>query len=271
VIEITNKENKVIYVSKNAENIREAVEEAVRRGVSLENANFAGKDLSYLEARGGVFSGACFESAILDYAELETITACSADFRRASFIKTRIEASILTNCTFAHSKWDSCWINSSEFFDSDFTEVHMSEITAHSTKLDGCRFDGAVVKWSDFSLSTLDKALCTKGKFLGVKFIATNFTGAVFQLVEIVGTNMRQSDFTNSVFKDCFLLGVTLNESSFKNTSFEGSSLHEVELLRIISEGVVNTKGVDFTASIFDKQTLVALEFKDCPFGAILE
>jgi uncharacterized protein YjbI with pentapeptide repeats len=57
--------DEVIYISETANTTREAVMEAIKNKISLENANLIGVDLSGLDLRGSNFRGANLKGANL--------------------------------------------------------------------------------------------------------------------------------------------------------------------------------------------------------------
>ncbi len=111
-IEIRNRfTNEIIYESKTAATLKEAVEEAVKNkadlsGADLSGANLTGSDLSGADFEEADLSGADFLRADLSGADLEGVNLTRADLWRADLSGADLAGSDLSGAILCYCKMD---------------------------------------------------------------------------------------------------------------------------------------------------------------------
>lgn len=160
MIVITDSRNAVLYQGEHA-SIKEAVEAAVRGGVSLRGANLRGADLSGVDLSGPMpsnpdfrwakLSGACLEKANftrtrLAGADLRGARAHEAVFRGARLFEARLGRAALGNADFIDACLTGAAMQGAYLRYADFRDACLEEAT-----LDGADVSGAL--WHEASLN----------------------------------------------------------------------------------------------------------------------
>lgn len=79
-VSIADKHGNILYTDHETTDFRQALENAVKRGVNLENANLSNHNLSGLDLSGGKFKNADFSNSVLSWSNLQGADVENADF-----------------------------------------------------------------------------------------------------------------------------------------------------------------------------------------------
>ena len=93
----------VLYENAEIDNLRGLVEEAVRNGVNLIDADLRGADLSHMDLRGANFSCADLRGADLRGANLIDADLSGANLRGANFSRTDLRGANLDDANLSHT------------------------------------------------------------------------------------------------------------------------------------------------------------------------
>ena len=109
LINILHKNTGAVLYTTTVDNLRKAVEAAVRAGTSLANADLAGQDLRGANLEGGTFTsanckGTLFDNAVLRGADFSSATLTNASMKDVLSHKMNTSGAETTNLT--HQKRD---------------------------------------------------------------------------------------------------------------------------------------------------------------------
>lgn len=104
---ITNTRGEVLFISENATDRGEALQEAVSEGVRLHNASLAGAQLRDIRLSGADLAGADFRGAVLDHVDLSHADLSHANFKGAKLQDVKYRHAKLHGSTLAISHAES--------------------------------------------------------------------------------------------------------------------------------------------------------------------
>jgi len=112
---ILNTSGNVIFTSESANNLREAVIEAVSKGISLADADFRGANLRGANLRGADFTDADFTDADLT----------DADFTDADFRNANLECAVLIGANLRNANLTRAILRGADFRGADFRNADL--------------------------------------------------------------------------------------------------------------------------------------------------
>lgn len=123
MIEIKNNNNKVLYASATAQNLAQAVEEAVSLGISLTFANLYKADL-----RGCNLCKGDFRWATLAYAKLQNADFTDASLQGCNMVKANFHGAILTNTYFDCGCLDYARMDLSDLVNTNLDRMRLNKV-----------------------------------------------------------------------------------------------------------------------------------------------
>jgi len=103
-IKILHKTTMAVLATVMTDNVKKAVEAAIRAGTSLANADLSGQDLRGANLEGGIFTsanckGTNFDGAVLRGADFSGATLTNASMRNVLSVKCNLSGADTTNLT----------------------------------------------------------------------------------------------------------------------------------------------------------------------------
>lgn len=170
---------------------RQDVEDKIKNGESLCEADLSGLDLSGIQLEGADLEEANLESSNLSGANLSGASLVNANLGRAD-----LSGAVLISSTFEGSNLRNADLSNADLTKSQFSEAYMGgatlvQITGVDTNFQGCYLGGA-----DLS--------------------ETQLVGA-----NLVSANLEKTDLRNSHLQGCILDGANLLRAKVAGTTFE--------------------------------------------------
>lgn len=123
MITIKNNNNKVLYASTTAENLAQAVEEAVALGIPLTCA-----DLRKADLRGGNFRKGQFRWATFAYAKLQGADFTDASLQGCNLVRANLHDAILVNTYFDCGCLDYARMDLKDMGETSFDRVNLNRV-----------------------------------------------------------------------------------------------------------------------------------------------
>ncbi len=218
MIQIKNESEEVIYESKEAETINQAVEEAVRNHVSL-----SGADLSYADLYGADLSGAYLCKADLSGADLSGAYLCKADLSGADLSCANLSRAYLCKANLCGANLYGANLYGANLIEAKLADVLTCERTLFFEQV--CPSEGSFIGWKKAkgyivkllipedakrSSATTYKCRCSKAKVmeiqdcegnkLDLKEIQSDFC---LSFIYEVGKTVEVEDFNEDRWNEC--------------------------------------------------------------------
>jgi len=159
-----------VLFSSTAPSVRLAVEDALRKHISLARVDLRAQNLAALNAGGADFRAANFGGAIMQGCSLE-----GANLNNARFDRANLNGANLTGATAAYASFVGCQMRGTSLANGDFkgSDFTMSEITGVNlmqADLSSCKFSFAHVTNSNFELADMNSVALNGATFGGCNF-----------------------------------------------------------------------------------------------------
>jgi uncharacterized protein YjbI with pentapeptide repeats len=140
-MEIKSNSGAVIYKSDKVKTIKDLVQEALKAGADLSEANLAAADLQAIKiGENGV---AIFKGANLSRAMLSASTLSGADFSRANLSHATFFGAKLHRACFAGANLMGASLIKADLSSADFTGANLMGADMTNARLDGANMEGA--------------------------------------------------------------------------------------------------------------------------------
>ncbi|MEG4235502.1 pentapeptide repeat-containing protein [Microcoleus sp. Pol11C3] len=207
---------------------------------SLQTANLAGFDLSYVNLSEANLSGANLKGADLQAAKL-----LQANLRKANLSETNLNQADLTMAS--------------------LIEANLSKANLRGAKLAVANLSGANLKQADLESANLVVADLSKTDLKDTKLVSANFSGANLTGVNLVGVklysvnlsgaNLTQANLCGSSLVQVDLSGATLSSADLRGADLNGTNLEKANLKGANLSGVVNLEKAKFAGAIMPDGT----------------
>ena len=207
---------------------------------SLQTANLAGFDLSYVNLSEANLSGANLKGANLQAAKL-----LQANLRKANLSETNLNQADLTMAS--------------------LIEANLSKANLRGAKLAVANLSGANLKQADLESANLVVADLSKTDLKDTKLVSANFSGANLTGVNLVGVklysvnlsgaNLTQANLCGSSLVQVDLSGATLSSADLRGADLNCTNLEKANLKGANLSGVVNLEKAKFARAIMPDGT----------------
>ena len=209
------------------------------RGAYLEEASWAGVDLTGAILREADLSHADLSSARLDRANLWNTQLMSADLHAASLCSTQIERADLRlahlagvraeGARFEGARLDGADLEGAILHRAILREADLSHARLKGARLAGAELSGAKLDDADFSGADLSGSSLWQldlrsAEFESACFIRANLTGC-----NLEGLSLPQAAFTRANLTNALLTGSCMPGASFRGACLRAAGLAEVE------------------------------------------
>jgi uncharacterized protein YjbI with pentapeptide repeats len=133
VIRLTNRDGILLHKSY-ALTLKEALSEAVGKGIILENLDISYQDLSFLNCDDGAFSNVSFKGCNLIGANLSEANLSNCDFTECSLTGACFAYSRINCCDFYNAELSACDFSSAYLYKVNFSGAGMFNVDFTSTE-----------------------------------------------------------------------------------------------------------------------------------------
>jgi len=201
-----------IYSSETANNIKEAIIEAIENNVELKAANLQGANLQKVYLRGANLEGANLEGANLEDANLIGANLQGANLYRAKLARANLYRARLEG--------------------ANVQKVYLRAATLQAATLQGANLQGANLQGADLSRANLT----------GANLEGTNLEGASLEKAELQGANLQRANLQYLNFSMANLQGANLTGANIAGANITGVNLEGANLAGANLEGAIISK-----------------------------
>jgi uncharacterized protein YjbI with pentapeptide repeats len=170
----------VLYTAENAQDVRQALREAVEADILLQHADLRDLDLTDLELDGGRFVGSRFVGSRFVGSRFVGSRFDGSSFDGSSFVGSRFVGSRFVGSSFVGSRFVGSRFVGSSFVGSRFVGSRFDGSSFVGSRFVGSRFDGSSFDGSSFVGSSFDGSSFVGSRFVGSRFVGSRFVGSRF-------------------------------------------------------------------------------------------
>lgn len=220
-----------------------------------------------------------------DYRDLREGDLGAGDFSGQSMRGVLLGQRRFTGLNVRGSNLTGAHLDGGTFFDSDFRETDLTELTSVASMFDNCDMRAAVMdrtvltaRWSNTNLSSL---VATNSDLHDTQMNRVNatdssFAGVEFRSAHLTGVNFHGSKFTNSpTGRPCRFTSADMYRTEFTGVHFYGTDLTRTQIREsgFTAATVLSTNfdrasisGTSFKAAFLDDVSLRGARFDGCTF-----
>jgi uncharacterized protein YjbI with pentapeptide repeats len=214
--------------------LRQQVEEALEKGVSLAGRDLSGADLSGMSFEGADLTGALMESARL---------------RGTRFTRAKLGNAVLAR---AH-------LEEADLEGADLRGANLGHALLQGASLRGADLSRAVLDQADLRRADLSGASVAGAQLLGIDITEANFSdarvrGAVFHEADLSDVRFVRADVAEATFMKCTLdrasfAGADLTKANFVESEGDAVSFFEAKMERAVFALGTRLPRADFRAA----------------------
>ena len=213
-IEIKTERGKVLFSLEKEDNtIKYTAEEAAMRGVSLENADFIGVDLS----------GVYLSNADLYNANFQNANLSNANIRGANLSEANLDNACLRNAVLNYANLSDARLVNSNLCHADLSGAIIINSDLRKSDLNNAIFRRACLIYSNLSYANLTEAC----------LISANLDYA-----NLIGSNLHCANLTDASISNVKLSDANLNDANLYNANLSGTNLIEAKNVPHIPMGL---------------------------------
>jgi len=277
-------EGKTLFVS-HADTLRQALEQAVARGINLAGADFTGAYLPNVKLQNALLTGAQFSKANLQGADFTGADLAAAQFSQANLSNANMTRTILVSAVVSHSNLDNLLLHgtilSHSIWNSNTnipTWMRMSNerpyFVAGASIFPMLRFDdrnqtglrqiklqtsGRAVLFTCTANSVAEALTLAQKKHIDLASV--DLRGIDLDGVHLENANLRYADLEGAKLTNCHLDGADLTGALMQGTTISHSTLRSANLRLARMQGAF-LSNVDFDRATF--------QFNDCSAATFL-
>jgi uncharacterized protein YjbI with pentapeptide repeats len=209
------------------------------KGAYLEEAAWAGVELSGADLRNAELSRAYLWGARLDRTLLDDARLAGADFRTASLDAARLDRADLSRARLArvqarHTHFESACLRAADlesalldgakFLNADLGGARLVAASLVGANLSAARFDGA-----DFTGANLSRAVLPGRMLSRARFENARFTGANLSRCNLEGMELPDAFFAEADLSHALLTSSCMPGADFRNADLHAAGLAEVD------------------------------------------
>jgi uncharacterized protein YjbI with pentapeptide repeats len=236
---------------------------------NAEGADFSGADLTLVNAIGLSAAGASFEKAKLDLSSFETAVLDDANLQHVSatyviFTKSSLMRARFTRADLSHAELDQAKLSGADLREivaktALFAKANLTGADLSRAMLEGASFTEANCNGASFVDARLTRALFTKASakdahFGGAFLTTTTFDhaeapGASFVCVRAREARFYRAQLGNADFGKADLMNADLRGAMLAKVSFRDASLYDAKLLGAAGDQV-DFRGANLTRAL---------------------
>ncbi|MBR3370334.1 MAG: pentapeptide repeat-containing protein [Rhodobacteraceae bacterium] len=193
------------------------------RGANLQRADLSSKQFDGSDA---VFSGALFENARLEGANLRWAQMKGADFDEAHLTGTKIGPAHLQGAAFKKAHLQGADLMGVEMQGVNLRDAFIQGANLYESRMEGASLVGALVEGADFTLARLQGTSFWRARMAGVDCSVARMEG-----VKLTDADIRKADFSDTGMERVYLRRVQIDDQTyFRGAKLEGAAFANVNL-----------------------------------------
>lgn len=183
----------ITLYESNTESIKECIEEAIQKGVILDNVDLSNLDLEGINLLGTSIQWANLENANLSFSDLRGCNFSNSNLRRARFFNSKLQGSILRDV---------------DLNGANFTNSNLQSVDFRNNKTDGNLF------------RNVNGAL-----FVNANLQSSISDGMSFLKCDLSNSNLKNSSLRYTRFKNCTMENIDFSASKLHKITIEECAL----------------------------------------------
>jgi len=195
--------------------------------LSLEEYNFAGKDLRGIDFSGATLVDCVFDDADLTGANFHLARLSSCCLNGANLTRVRFESAMIEGCNLDRSNWMEADLTGASITGSNLQDLNFNRIHATRAQFGNCPMAGAVFGEASLISASFNGCDLSDADFSGADLTDTDITGNAARGLKANGANVTRfragkgTDLTEAIFDDvkgeasCWQ-GAILDRASFR-------------------------------------------------------
>jgi hypothetical protein len=171
---------------------RQEVEEKIKNGESLSEADLSGLDLSGAQLEGANMEEANLESANLSGANLSGANLLNANLGRADLSGTILKSSNFEGSNLRNANLSNADLNQSQFCEAYMGGASLTKITGKKTNFQGCYLGGADLSETQLLDANLEYADLEKSDLRNSRLQGCRLEGANLSAARVAGATLEE-------------------------------------------------------------------------------
>lgn len=205
-----------LYESE-SESIKECIEEAILKGVILDNADFSNLDLEGINLIGQSLQWANFENANLSFSDLRGCNFSNSNLRRARFLNSKLQGAFLRDVDMNGVNFTNSNLQSADFRNSEVSTINGGDSFR--------KVNGAV-----FVNADLQSSIFNKMSFFKCDFSNSNLKNSSLRYTIFKNSTMENIDFTASKLHKITIEGCVLTKCNFWDVDMTKCEIYNCDI-----------------------------------------
>lgn len=192
-----------------SETFRACIEEAIFKGVNLDNSDFSGQDLEGINLSAQSIRWANFENARLAFANLQGCNLNGSNFRRTNLFSSSLQGAYMKGTDIHGANFSNANLGNVDFR----REVINSQVSrCNNVTFANADMTNATIENYEFSECNFSGAKIQKASLKHIQFRGCNIKG-----LNLTGASLYNVHFNDSDLSEAVLEGVDLTKTEFYN------------------------------------------------------
>lgn len=205
-----------------SETFRTCIDDAIFKGVNLDNADLSGQDLEGINLSGQSIRWANFENARLAFANLQGCNLNGSNFRRTNLFSSNLQGAYMKGTDIHGANFSNANLKNVDFRrdvlnkqitsckNASFAHSDMTSIVIESYEFYDCNFSGAKIQKSTIKYTMLDACNLRETDLTGAILYDFNVRNSDLTNVRLRAVNLTKTDFHNCDLSSAYLRFTTL-------------------------------------------------------------